>query len=61
MTWLITTYGPKRIFWLIRFNIVFLRDVRSFEMTAGLLGYGVLLLVQKSKVRNHNEQDDTRS
>jgi hypothetical protein len=35
-------YTPRRNFWLIRLNVVLMREVRTFEITAGLLGFGFL-------------------
>ena len=39
---LLTVFKPRNNFWLIRFNLVVIRDMRCVELTFGLLGYGVL-------------------
>lgn len=52
MNFLCKGYRPRKIFWLIRVNVVFMRDMRTLEITVGVFGYGVLLLVQKSMVKD---------
>lgn len=40
---LIRLYKPHKIYWLIRCNVVVMRDIRTLEITLGLLGRGFLL------------------
>lgn len=43
--------GTHRIFWLVRFNIVWFMDLRTVEITAGLMGIGLLLAVNYGRNR----------
>lgn len=53
----IKSYGPKRIIWFWRFNAHWDRELKVFEMTFGLFGFGFLAYVRKNKLY---EQYDKR-
>lgn len=42
---LISTYGPKTIFWLLRLNVSVLRDLPVLEISCGVFGYGLLIQI----------------
>lgn len=35
-------YTPRTMFWFMRLNVVLIREFRTFEVTAGIFGFGIL-------------------
>ena len=45
-------YASRKIFWLVRCNIVVFSDLRCVEFTLGLFGVGILFQIYYSKTRD---------